>query len=216
MLIAIGAAVLALTILAVVIQSARIHAVHGEARSLSEPVDIAIVLSSGLDPDRVPTYLTRRRVGMGVYLLDEGKTKRLLMTGTTNPGLTPTVADMMLKQAVEYGAPAKAILVETEARSTLDNLRFAHAMAMAEGAGRVAIITDNFHMARTLWLARYLELEGVEPVSVDSIRYISTHSTLWWYTREALAWWLNLGKIGALEVLRLAGVSEERRRQLIR
>ena len=57
-----GLIVWALTAVAVVWQAREMLATHGDGRSISAPVEITIVLASGVDPDLALGFSSRRRV----------------------------------------------------------------------------------------------------------------------------------------------------------
>jgi len=209
-------AILAVTVGGVILQAWRMHEAHNDGRSLETPVDIAIVFGASLDPDGLPSYASRRRVAAAVRLLESGRAERLLFTGAFGKNWQWSAAAVMKDYAVELGANPERLIVESKARSTLDNIRFSGDIIAADGATRSALVTDNYHMTGTRLLARDLGLGRGQPVTVQGVRFESRVQRSWSILREALAWWLNVGKIGALEALRIAGVPEERRRAMIR
>ncbi len=55
---------------------------------------------------------------------------------------------LMAEAAVRAGVPRAAILVETEARTTRENVVFSRAMLEEHGIVRVAVVTSGFHSRR--------------------------------------------------------------------
>ena len=213
----IGIVVWGLTTAVVLYLSGENAARHSVDKGLSQPVDAVLVLGGGIDGDGLAAYSSRRRVLGGVRLLNDGQARFLILCSgpdTNPPGLTG--AELMRDHAVAMGAPEEALILETRSVSTFENLRFGFAMADERGFGRLAIVTDAFHVERARWLAAYLGRDDVELVAVPGLRRDRIESRVWSIAREALAWWYNLAKIGAWEALSLAGVGADARAELIR
>ena len=210
-----GAAILGLTIAAVLYFSNENLKRYGAGPS--EPVDAIVVLGGGVDPDGVPSFSTRRRVLGAVRLLLAGQSRALIFSGgpETNPaGLR--AADLMQAHALSLGAPAEALILEPRSVSTFENLRFGFAIAEQHGLTRLAILTDAFHLERARHLAAYFGRPDVVPVAVGGLRADTMPHRVWSIVREALAWWLNIAKVGAWEAMSRAGVDADARAELVR
>ena len=215
-----GAALLLLTAVAVVIATAAMQQRHGEGRSLAQPVDAAIILGAGVEPDGVLHYSSRRRVAAGVALLRAGQTDRLILSGGMVPYVGTSAAALMRDYAISLGAAPGSVLVEDQSRTTFENLRFSFRLAHAAGLRRLALVTDDSHLLRASWLACYFGDCGIALVAVptlgssiwSSIRVDTVLGT----GRETLAWWYNLGKIASWSILDSLGIPESRREQLVR
>ena len=209
-----GVVVLGLTIAAVLyISNENLHRYGG----LPEPVDAIVVLGGGVDADGVPSFSTRRRVLGAVRLLNDGQAKALILTGGPEghpEGLR--AADLMQAHALSLGAPAEALILEPRAVSTFENLRFSFAVAEQQGLDRLAILTDAFHLERARHLAAYFGRPDVVPIAVEGLRADSMPHRVWSIVREALAWWLNLAKVGAWEAMAWAGIADQTRAELVR
>lgn len=210
-----GIAILALTIAAVLYFSTENLQRFGLGKV--DSVDAILVLGGGVDADGVPSYSSRRRVLGAVRLLNDGKAKALILSGgPENRPEGQRAADLMLAHAVSLGAPAEALIPEPRAVSTFENLRFGFALADERGFARLAILTDAFHLERARHLAAYFGRPDVVPVAVDGLRADTLPHRVWSIIREALAWWLNLAKVGAWEAMALAGVDADTRAELVR
>ncbi len=216
-LVRLGLVVLALTLAAVLYAEHRMRQDAALADALPEPVDAAIVLGAGVDGDGRLGYDSRRRVAGGVALLADGRADRLILSGGVGGNHPTTPAGVLMRDyAVELGAARERLMVEPRAVSTFENLRFSFAIAREHGLERLAIVSDPAHLARAAALARFWGRPGLPLVAVPG------SERGWWpyrgvfAVREALAWWLNLGKVAAWEALRLVGVGEARRGELIR
>lgn len=214
-----GAAVLAVTVAAVVYASERNFDRYGPGMTLASPVDAIIVLGGGVDPDGVLGYSSRRRVAGAVALMRAGRAERLILAGgNASNGADPETieARLMRRWALELGAAEEALLVEDRSHSTFENLRFGFALAERHGLRRLAVLTDAFHLERARWLAAYLGRPDIAPAAVPGLGYTGPHDRAWSTLREAMAWWYNLLKIAGWEALGAAGMDEAARREWIR
>ena len=214
-LVLLGLAIWAVTALAVVAAAAWMQHVHGDGRSLTEPVDAAIVLGAGIDPDDFAAYSTRRRVAAGVALLREGKARHLIMCGGPPRPDGPSAAELMRDHALSLGAPPEAIVVEGRSHTTLQNLRFAFAIAQQHGFERLALVTDNGHLLRSDLLAAYFGRPGIGLAAASGMEREGWQDVARSIGRESLAWWYNLGKVGMWTVLGWIGLPASDRAEIV-
>ncbi|MFQ5564915.1 MAG: YdcF family protein [Paracoccaceae bacterium] len=210
-------AVLALTAAAVAYFSDANLRLYGGGRGLVAPVDAILVLGGGVDADGVLGYSSRRRVAVAVALLEAGRTRKLIFSGGPewqHPEYT--AAGLMRVHAIALGAPPEALLTEVRSSSTFENLRFGFALAEDRGLGKLAILTDAFHLERARMLADYFGYSDVALAAVRGLEFESTAARVWGTLREAMAWWYNLAKVAAWEVLGAAGLDADARGELIR
>ena len=190
---------------------------HGQGRALVAPVDAILVLGGGVDGDWVLGYSSRRRVAVAVALLKTGRARYLILSG--GPEWAPreiTAAELMRAHAIALGAPPDTLLTEARSSSTFENLRFGFALAEQRGFENLAILTDAFHLERARVLAGYFGHPDVALAAVRGLEYEGIANRVWSILREALAWWLNLAKVGGWEVLAAAGMDVDARQELIR
>lgn len=215
-LVAIGATVLLITVIAVQVTSNRMLEAHLDGRGMA-PVDAIIVLGAGIDGDGELGYSTRRRVASAAEAWKAGRGKALIMTGgygTWHPDRSGAL--MMADLAVAYGVPREAILLEERSTTTLENLRFAFAIADDAGLDRLAISSDALHLARAGALADWLGRPDLPLAAASGFARESFPVRATGTLREALAWWLNLGKVTAWEGLSLLGYDETTLGEMIR
>ncbi|MEM9044371.1 MAG: YdcF family protein [Pseudomonadota bacterium] len=216
-LVSLGALVHIVTIIAVVLTSKQMRALHGEGMSITKPVDAAIVLGGGTAPDGMPSYSTRRRVAAGVKLLTEGKAKLLILSGGYgNRNRSVPQGEKMRQLAISYGANQDQLLVEGRAISTFQNLLFSYPIAEEAGAKSLAIVTDPFHLYRAYRLSAFFGHPDVSRVAAKGQRYEHWLRTAFVMNREALSWWFNILKATGWEGMRLLGYSEADRIERIR
>lgn len=205
------------TMLAVLIMSERMRDAHLLGKSIEHPVDAAIVLAGGTDPDGVLSYSTRRRVRTGVRLMRDGKTRFLIMSGGYgNRNRDLSQGEKMVEVAVGFGADPAQILVEPGAISTFQNLLLSFPIADNAGMTRIAIVTDGYHLGRAGALARVFGRADAALVASPGLEYEHWLKRIASISREAMAWWFNLLKVAGWEGLGLLGYSDEERIARIR
>ncbi len=161
----------------------------------------------------------RARVRSAVELLARGDAAHAIFTGSgcargESDGCSE--AAIMRARAVAGGADPARLIVEPNALTTLQNLTFSFAIADERGFGRLAVLTDAFHLTRSVALARLLGRDVV-PVAADAgLYWLPAAEQFPLLMRETLAWWYNLGKAAAWKGLGLIGWSEAERAQVVR
>jgi uncharacterized SAM-binding protein YcdF (DUF218 family) len=112
-----------------------------------------VVLGAAVWAGGRPSPSLERRVLHGVSLTRSGDACSLIMTGGV--GLHPPAeAEVMRSIAVENGVPDSEILTETKATTTLESAVFCADLLRAEGWTEAWVVTDFFHMPRSLLLFR--------------------------------------------------------------
>jgi uncharacterized SAM-binding protein YcdF (DUF218 family) len=164
-------------------------------------LDVAVVLGGPMDPDGTPAWATRRRVAAGVRLLQIGEADLLILSGGHNMpekargwGMKPP-GETMRDLALTMGAPAEALLVEPNARTTVENIDFSLAMAEVRGLKRIGVVSDAWHLPRAMAFAAWRGRDDLRPVAVDIRPWQWTRDTPMLYAREAAAWWYGLARI---------------------
>ena len=94
-----------------------------------------------------------RRVRHGVGLFHDGAANFLLMSGGRN-GLSMPEAVLMRTLAVEEGVPEGSVVLESKSTRTLENAFFSIAIMKKRGWTRALVVTDRFHLPRSLFTFR--------------------------------------------------------------
>lgn len=118
--------------------------------------DWCIVLGAGLRGDR-PSLTLRRRLDTALAYLLERPDTRVVVTGGRGPGETMTEAEAMRRWLVAHSVAPSRILVEAQAKSTIENLRYAKEVMAKAGrrdTERVCVVSNDFHLLRVRMLAR--------------------------------------------------------------
>jgi uncharacterized SAM-binding protein YcdF (DUF218 family) len=131
-------------------------------RASPDQADAIIVLGAAQYGGR-PSPVLRARLDHALGLWKTGRAPRVVLTGGRRPGDLLSEAAAGRRYLVRRGIPNEAMLLETEGRTTLASLRAAARLLRErqDGARRVLLVSDPFHMLRLELLAR---LEGLEPL----------------------------------------------------
>lgn len=128
----------------------------------------------------VGSTVLRDRVAMGAALYHAHKVRHLLLSGD-NRRSSYDEPRAMRKLALDAGVPADAIVLDYAGRRTYDSCARARQIF---GVGGAILVTQDFHLARALYLCEHLGLGDVVGVAAD--RQASS-SVPWLEGRELLA-----------------------------
>ncbi len=149
---------------------------RGYLSELPEPMDVqAIVILSGgsrspgpHSSERQPTYATYIRCQRGAELYRSLRTVPIIVTGGYGE------AEVMTRLLQGAGIPGDRIIVEPKARNTWENASFTARILKARGWHRIALVTEAYHMPRSVRAFRRHGL-SVVPVACGFV----THRPLW-------------------------------------
>ena len=155
--------------------------------------DAIIVLGALVLPGGEPSGSLRARASAAAALFHEGRAPVVVATGAHHqqPPGEAVVTRRLLRAG---GVPDAAILLEEKSRNTHGNLLFAR--GLVPEANRVLLVTEPFHMARALRLARAVGFADPRPWPVVS--------PAWGRPRDR--WRLLLRDAGSLAVVRAGGL----------
>jgi uncharacterized SAM-binding protein YcdF (DUF218 family) len=129
-------------------------------RDQAAPADVIIVLGAAAY-DRNPSPVFKERIRHGIDLYQRGFAKQLIFTGGFGNGARYSESQVARSYALKRGVPAEAILIETQSRTTRQNLQEAVTLMQARQYRRALIVSDPLHMARALRLARELGIDAL-------------------------------------------------------
>jgi vancomycin permeability regulator SanA len=145
------------------------------------PERVAIVFGAGLRYDGTPTAVLRDRVQTAVQLYQQGKVKKLLMSGD-NRFVDYNEPEAMRQYALELGVPDKDIVSDYAGRRTYDTCYRAKSIFQVDSA---ILVTQGFHLPRALFLCNSLGVKSTG-VEANNIRFRKL-SLFIWNTRELFA-----------------------------
>lgn len=144
-------------------------------------VDYMIILGARVNGSRITNSL-RHRLDVGAkYLMDNTNTL-VIVSGGKGPGEDITEASAMKEYLLRQGIEEKRILLEERSTSTNENIIFSKEI-MQENNPRVVIVTNEFHIYRSLKIAKNKGLKKAQGLGApcDKVLMIS------YYVREAFA-----------------------------
>jgi uncharacterized SAM-binding protein YcdF (DUF218 family) len=149
--------------------------------------DVAVVLGAAAWGNR-PSPVYRERINQAIQLYREGKVRWIIFTGgTPEPGY-PSEAEVGRKFSLERGIPAEAMLLDTESRSTWQNLEQAKLLMATAKLNTALLVSDPLHMRRAIAMATDIGMEA-KPAPTTSSRFQT------WQSWSAFLWretWLYL------------------------
>ena len=139
------------------VTAARIAATARE--SSNGPADAAVVLGAAIEGDR-PSAVFEERIRHGIALLKSGAVRRIVFTGGAPGRGAEAESEVARAYAVARGVPVEAILIETESRTTHQNLVEARRAMRGGQIRRVLLVSDPLHMKRALRMAADLGIDA--------------------------------------------------------
>lgn len=127
-------------------------------------LDYIVVLGARVNPGGVPSGSLRNRIQRGIDYLQDNPNARAVLSGGQGADEDISEAQCMYEQMTAAGVDPARLILEDQSTDTSENLRFSRAH-IPEGAS-VGLVTNNFHIFRSLALARGLGWDGVEGVPV--------------------------------------------------
>jgi SanA protein len=142
------------------------------------PRSVAVVFGAGLWRDGSPTPVLRDREETAANLYFQGKVTKLLMSGG-RASIYYDEPGAMRAFALSLGVPEQAVLLDYAGDRSYDTCyRAKHIFALDS----VVLVTQRFHLPRTLFLCNQL---GLPAVGVEADRRIYRRSsTTFWNLRE--------------------------------
>ena len=128
--------------------------------------DCILVLGAGVKADGSPTPMLADRLSRGAELYAITASDVLSLTGdSVKPSYDETTA--MYTYAIEHNIPEEDIIVDKYGIATYDSLYRAKDIF---GYNKIIIVTQRYHMYRSLYLAESLGIDSVG-VCAEDIRY---------------------------------------------
>jgi len=142
---------------------------------------VAIVFGAGLLRDGSAGPVLRDRVETAVQLYQQGKVRKLLMSGD-NRFVNYNEPEAMRQYALDLGVPDEDIVLDYAGRRTYDTCYRANAIFQVDSA---ILVTQSFHLPRALFLCNSF---GVQSTGVEANNtYFRKISRLYWNARELFA-----------------------------
>ena len=143
--------------LALAVLAMNLTVLHGGSDGrVDGEVDCALVLGAGVRDDGSPSDVLRDRLDESLALYRAGRVRRIIVSGDhQSPAYDEPNAMRAYLEA--NGVPAQAIFMDHAGIDTYSSMwRAKHVF----GASRIVVVTQRFHLARAVWLARSLGMEA--------------------------------------------------------
>jgi len=153
---------------------------YGQNDTATFDEDAVIVLGAGLRGE-TPSMILRERLQAAFRYHEQNPTAVIVVSGGLGTGETITEALAMERYLVGMGVPPEMIIKEETSTNTRENIAFSKPLLDAhfEGEYNVVIITSDFHIFRSVMIARK---NGLSSTNVHSI--IPKYLIPWYYFRE--------------------------------
>ncbi|MET0741703.1 MAG: YdcF family protein [Candidatus Nanopelagicales bacterium] len=154
------------------------------------PADAVLVLGASQYDGR-PSAIFEARLQHALDLYEDGVAKMIVTTGGKQAGDRFTEAAAGRDWLIGHGVPSESITAVESGRTTYDSLAAVAPGLLAEGLGRVVLVSDPWHAHRSRVMASDLGLEAVSsptrigPVVQEretQLRYIARETAAFlWY-----------------------------------
>ena len=144
--------------------------------------DAAIVLGAAVWGEE-PSPVFRERINHAINLYKNGKIRTIIFTGGVGDSNEPAEAIAGKHYAMTQQVKATDILIETQSRTTHQNLKNALEVASANQLNKFLIVSDPLHMKRAVLMAKDLGMDAY-PSPTPTTRYRSFRSQIEFLIRE--------------------------------
>ena len=127
-----------------------------EEAARHENVDCIIVLGCQVKDDGTPSDMLRDRLIRAVKLYDLGAASKIIMSGDHGTEVYNEVA-VMKQFAIDAGVPSEDVFMDHAGFSTYETVYRAKEIF---GAEKVIFVTQEYHLYRTLYIAKQLGLDA--------------------------------------------------------
>ncbi len=153
--------------------------------NIPDHADALLVLGAKVNLDNSPSDPLYERISEAAELYAQNKADYVITTGGVGLG---SIAESKIGERVaeQQGVPKDKILPEAESHNTFQNIEEGRKIAKANNIKSVIVISDRFHVARGVLVAKHF---GFNPVYWDypDSGYYKTGALVRNYAREALA-----------------------------
>jgi len=157
--------------------------IYGSHHTTDFTEDVVFVLGAGLRDDRILPNL-EARLNQALYYFEQNPAAKFIVCGGYGADQTISEARAMADFLVAGGIPYEQIILEDASTNTYENFAFALSLLnnyFPDGFTSV-IITNNFHIYRSGYIARHLEIRPNHFGAPTPIRSMGGS-----YAREILA-----------------------------
>lgn len=157
--------------------------IRGMYQTNCQDYSCVIVLGAHVNGRRVTDSL-RRRLDRAIECYRKNSQIRIIVSGGKGKGEAVTEAEAMREYLMENGVPKESILCEKASTTTKENLLYSREL-LSDRDETVGIITNNFHMYRSVEIAKRVGYQGIVPIPAgcDPVLFVN------YMARECFAVW---------------------------
>ncbi|NEU72290.1 YdcF family protein [Hassallia byssoidea VB512170] len=152
--------------------------------------DAAIVLGAAVWGEE-PSPVFRERINHSINLYKNGDVRVIIFTGGIGDKDESAEAIVGKRYAITQGVKSADILIETESRTTNQNLKNAQKVADEYQLTKFLIVSDPLHLKRSVLMAQDLGMDAY-PSPTPTTRYRSLNSQLQFLMRETYFYFVYL------------------------
>lgn len=179
--------VLYLTALAVLLGAGTLTAVclcAGRERS-AQPSDCIIVLGARVWPSGRMSNSLLYRCERALEAWRSGVAMNIICTGGQGDDEPEAEADVMKDYFLNNGVPEANVIAEAQSVNTIENLRNAKHIMEQNGWSTAAVVTNDYHLERSMWIARD---EGIEACGIAARSPTKPSTVVVSRLRETASW----------------------------
>ncbi len=155
--------------------------ISGMRGSQQANLDYILVLGAQVRGER-PSRALRKRIETAAGYLRENPSTVAVLSGGQGPGENITEAECMRRGLTEMGISEERLILEERSTSTWENLEFCAELAPVRES-RTGLVTQNFHIYRSMELAKSQKYADIYGIAAPSERRFQPH----FMVREAFA-----------------------------
>lgn len=155
-------------------------AIMGEYRRNIPRADAVIILGAAIN---TPALYNRSLEGLRLFA--DGKTNVLVLSGGRISDKDLSEAEYMRKTILKNSAETPPLILEQESHSTYENIK--NSKKLIPEAKSVVVVSDTYHLARGVLMAKAVGFEEVYWSAPDSASYYPAGELAYHYFRETVA-----------------------------
>lgn len=147
--------------------------ISGMYKRPKKECDYILVLGCQIRGDRITKSL-RKRLDVALEYALEHPEAKIIVSGGQGDDENMSEAEAMYGYLVEAGIDSSRILKEDKSTDTAENMKFS-ARLIDDPSANVAIVTSNFHISRSLLLARHAGIKNTYgiPSGSDHVLFVN-------------------------------------------
>ncbi|SCY04257.1 YdcF family protein [Alkaliphilus peptidifermentans] len=158
--------------------------IYDSINATPEKGDAIIVLGCRLYGDK-PGPMLLYRLEKALELYEKGYAEAFVVSGAQGEDEWITEAEAMKRYLVDAGVPEDRIFKEENSYNTYENLTFSKAIMEEQGHSKGIIVSNGFHIRRSLLIADRIQLEAS---GAPAKMYPNLFVKIRYYLREVFAY----------------------------